>query len=88
MSEVRDRDVGSDFVSIGTMWLSNKKFLVAIFFSAALYGLWKLRNCLCFQDMMSKNGHCLLQKVTAMIHSWSLLCQRRCKGSLWLSWTG
>jgi hypothetical protein len=47
--EVLDIDAGSDFVSIGTLWLiRNKKFLVPnISCSAALWGLWKLRNSLC-----------------------------------------
>jgi len=41
MSEILDRDVPIDFVSFGTMWLSNKKILVAnIFCVAALWGLW------------------------------------------------
>jgi hypothetical protein len=35
MSEVLERDVGSDFISIGTMWLSNEKFLVANSFCAS-----------------------------------------------------
>jgi len=37
---VLDRDAGSDFVSIGTMSLSNKKFLVAnIFFCCPVWAL-------------------------------------------------
>jgi hypothetical protein len=40
MSEVWDREVGSDFLSIGQMWLCNKRFLVCnIFCAAALWGL-------------------------------------------------
>lgn len=28
MSEALDRDVDLDFVSLGTMWLSNKKYII------------------------------------------------------------
>lgn len=75
MSEVLDKQVGNDFVSIGTMWLSNKKFLVAnCFCAAALWGLWKLRNSLCFQGLHWKDGRVLLMNVTAMLLNWSILC--------------
>ena len=73
MSEVLDRDVGADFASIGTLWLSN------IFFCCPM-GALEAENCLCFQDMRWKNGHCLLQKVTAMTQSWSLLCPKEMQG--------
>jgi hypothetical protein len=50
LSEACDRDVGQGFLSIGQMWLSNKRFLVCnSFCAAALWGLWNLRcrlkNC-------------------------------------------
>lgn len=49
MSEALDKEVGLDFVSLGNMWLTNMMFIVEnMFCSAALWGLWKLRNCLCF----------------------------------------
>lgn len=34
LSEVLGRQVGADFPSIGTMWLSNKKFLIDNMFRA------------------------------------------------------
>jgi hypothetical protein len=58
MSEVLNRQVGSDFISIGTLWLSNKKFVIANSVCAtAPWGLWKLRNSLCFQGHPWKDGH-------------------------------
>jgi len=39
MSEILDRELGIGFVSLGTMWQSNKKFLVGnMFCVAALWG--------------------------------------------------
>jgi hypothetical protein len=77
LSEVLDRHVGSDFISLGTMWLSNKKFSVAnSFCAAALWGLWKLRNSLCFQGLLWKDGRVLLLKVAAMLQNWSALCPK------------
>jgi hypothetical protein len=39
--KVYDRDIGIDFLSIGQMWISNKRFLVCNSFcgAAALWGL-------------------------------------------------
>lgn len=38
LSVVLDRQVGVHFISVGTMWLSNKNFLVANNLCAALWG--------------------------------------------------
>jgi len=52
MAEMFGRSVGRSFESIGVMWISNKRFLVDnIFCAAALWGLWKLRNNLCFSGL-------------------------------------
>jgi hypothetical protein len=51
ISECLAIELGNSFESIGKLWLSNKKNIVAnMFTSAALWGLWKLRNHLCFQN--------------------------------------
>jgi hypothetical protein len=77
MSEVLNRQVGSDFISVGTLWLSNKKFVIANSVCAtAPWGLWKLRNSLCFQGHPWKDGHVLLLMVTTMLQTWSSLCPR------------
>jgi hypothetical protein len=55
ISECIDVDLGNCFESISKLWLSNKKHVVAnIFTSAALWGLWKLRNNLCFHKDVGK----------------------------------
>ena len=74
VSEVIGKDVGSSFESIGSLWLSNKRFLVAnMFCSAALWGLWKLRNSLCIQGCRWKDVKILIQLV-GMMQNWRLLC--------------
>lgn len=75
VSEILGRNVGLDFLSIGQMWLSNKRFLVENTFCAdALWGLWKLRNSLCFQGSRWKNEQCLLVMVHVMLQGWAILC--------------
>ena len=75
VSEVIGKDVGSSFESIGSLWLSNKRFLVAnMFCSAALWGLWKLRNNLCFQVLKWRDMNYLLLRIATMLQGWTLLC--------------
>ena len=78
-SEVLNRQVGSDFISVGTLWLSNKKFVIAnSFCAAALWGFWKARNSLCFQGHPWKDGRVLLLTVTTMLQLELAMSQGEC----------
>jgi hypothetical protein len=75
MSEVLSRNVGMDFLSIGQMWISNNSFLVDnMFCAAALWGLWKLRNEMCFQGTVWRSVQSLLISILVMLKNWILLC--------------
>jgi hypothetical protein len=75
LSDIVGRDIGSTFDSIGVCWLSEKKYVnVNILSSAALWGLWKLRNELCFQDGAWISMKHLWWKVAGLVQSWSILC--------------
>ena len=64
ISEAIGKDVGNSFESIGSLWLSNKRFLVDnMFCAAAMWGLWKLRNNLYFQGCLWKDVKLLIQHV-------------------------
>jgi hypothetical protein len=71
ISEILDRNVGMDFfLSIGQMWLSNNRFLVEDFFcAAALWGLWKLRNSICFQGTIWRSVQSLLLSISVMLEA-------------------
>jgi hypothetical protein len=45
-----------------------------MFCGAALRGLWKLRNDMCFQGMVWRSVLSLLLSVLAMLTNWILLC--------------
>jgi hypothetical protein len=83
ISECLDLHCGESFESIGKRWLSTKKFMIAnIFTFAALWGLWKLRNYLCFQDGRWKDMNSLLRRITTLIYNWKLLCPDSQKSEL------
>jgi hypothetical protein len=42
--------------------------------TSALWGLWKLRNCLCFQNGQWRVVKHLLQKIAKLVRNWKLLC--------------
>ncbi|KAJ1297634.1 hypothetical protein BS78_01G392000 [Paspalum vaginatum] len=75
LSEVLGIEVGKDFESVRSLWLSNKRFLVHnIVCSAALWGVWKLRNVLCFQHGSWQNMGTLLLLIWKLAQNWILLC--------------
>jgi len=75
LSDILGRNVGMDFLSIGQMWINNNRCLVDnMFCAAALWGLWKLRNGLCFQGMVWRSVLSLLVAILNMLTSWTLLC--------------
>jgi len=73
ISEIFDRHLGIYFFSIGQLWISNRIFLVCnIFCAAALWGLWKLRNNLCFQVLKWRDMNYLLLRIATMLQGWTL----------------
>ena len=76
-------NVGMNFESIGSMWLSRKRFIVHnILTSAVLWGLWKLRNELCFQNTPWRDIRILLMRVTVLAQNWLILCPEMVKSEL------
>ncbi|KAF8679393.1 hypothetical protein HU200_045736 [Digitaria exilis] len=54
-------ELGCSFESVGSKWLSDKKFIITNIISfAALWSLWKLRNGLCFQNLAWRSKNHLL----------------------------
>jgi hypothetical protein len=52
ISELVGFELGRDYESIVKMWLCNKRYgVVNLITSAICWALWKLRNCLCFQEV-------------------------------------
>ncbi|KAJ1297899.1 hypothetical protein BS78_01G413200, partial [Paspalum vaginatum] len=51
VSDALGVNIKSNFMAIGRMWLSNKKFAVHnIVCAAALWSIWKLKNSIYFQN--------------------------------------
>jgi hypothetical protein len=75
ISEANSTECGASYELMANFWLSNKRFCVLnIFTSAALWGLWKLRNHLCFQNGRLKDVQSLLQRICVMVGDWKILC--------------
>jgi len=70
MSDIFGRSLGTGFfiLSIGQLWSSNNNFLVCNMFSAAaLWGLWKLRNEICFQGLAWKGMRSVPMNIAVLI---------------------
>ena len=65
------RTVGTDFESVASLWIANKKFMVCnIVSSAVIWVLWKLRNELCFQGVPWSGMKKVFAIVGRMLRSW------------------
>ena len=74
ISRVLEIRCGGNFESVGKLWISNKRHLVVNAFTcAALWGLWKLRNLLCFQNGLWQDVPNVLWKIAGLIHNWRIL---------------
>jgi hypothetical protein len=85
ISHAVGRNIGGDFESIGTCWLSNKRFLVINMLCAAalwFFSLWKLRNNLCFNNVSWQCLEALLMKIVMMVQNWTILCPDNMKQDL------
>jgi hypothetical protein len=61
-------------------WLSNKKFdAVNIVSAATLWGIWKLRNALCFQNTVWMNMKHLMWRIAGLAQNWLILCPAEMK---------
>ena len=75
--------MGDGFESIGTFWLSNKRFVVINIISAvAPWGLWKTRNDVCFCNASWRNMQELLLRVAILVRNWQILCSENNKDAL------
>jgi hypothetical protein len=83
ISDIVGRDMGTSFQNIDVCWLSNRKFsAVNIISSAALWGVWKLRNEICFQNKSWRNIKILMMKVAGLAQNWAILCPANKKQDL------
>lgn len=66
-----NRNISADFESVASLWLSNKKFMIAnIISSAVLWVIWKLRNSICFQGVLWLGMKKVYALVGRMLRSW------------------
>jgi len=83
ISELLDTDIGVNFESVGSKWLSNKKFFILnMITSATLWCIWKLRNDLHFQNKRWRDLGTLLMKIAGTVQNWTILCPGSLKDRL------
>ncbi|RLN36127.1 hypothetical protein C2845_PM03G35150 [Panicum miliaceum] len=83
ISELLGLEIGSDFESVGSKWLCNKKFLVHnMISSAALWSIWKLRNNIHFQNSRWRDLGSLLLRITRTIQNWIILSPGQFEGQV------
>jgi hypothetical protein len=79
VSQVIGVQTGSDFESIAKLWLCNKNFgVINIVTSTVIcWGIWKLRNLICFQGDAWLGMQMLWKQVLIILRSWRILVPLR-----------
>jgi hypothetical protein len=68
LSKVAGFNMGIDFELMAKCWLCNTKYGVAnVLSSVVCWGIWKLRNSLCFQDVRWRSMKQLWSMVIPML---------------------
>ena len=66
-----NKSVGTNYESVASLWLANKKYLVTnVITSAVLWVIWKLRNNVCFQGVTWSGMKKVLAVLGRMLRSW------------------
>jgi hypothetical protein len=74
LAGVIDFNAGTDYESMAKCWLCNTKFgIVNILSSAVCWGIWKLRNYLCFQGVVWRSMKQLWSLIIPMLRCWHIL---------------
>lgn len=75
LSVLLNIDIGRNFESVAKWWLCNKNHRIDnIFSSAVLWGLWKMRNSICFQHVHWRSVPAVWQRILTLLKSWKILC--------------
>jgi hypothetical protein len=74
ISDVFHIQIGVDYESMAKHWLCNKKYgIINVFSSALCWGLWKLKNSMCFQGVAWLGMKLVWQTVIPMLRCWKIL---------------
>ena len=75
ISDILEIQIGSDFESIARWWISeDRNSVINVISSATLWSIWTIRNAMCFQGLRWPGVKVLLQRTSAFIRSWRVLC--------------
>jgi hypothetical protein len=74
VSQATEMQIGMYFESVAKLWICNKKwYVVNIITSVVCWGLWKLRNSICFQDVAWLGMQMVWRRVLQMLRCWRVL---------------
>jgi hypothetical protein len=69
-------NIGTDYISVASKWLSRDKFYIAnTILVAVLRGIWLIRNEFVFQNQVWSDVKMVLRKVMALTVEWSPICK-------------
>jgi hypothetical protein len=82
-SELCGKKIGTDFESVASLWLCAKKFkTINIGTTVVMWAIWKMRNCMCFQENQWLGMQDIFFKCARLVRRWRVIQSEEVSSSL------
>jgi hypothetical protein len=88
ISDLVGIEVGGDYVSVASKWLSKEKnYCINVISAAALRSIWLTRNAMIFDKQVWSSVKWILRKIRILLLDWEVMCKKSKMGEMkaWLS---
>jgi hypothetical protein len=83
ISDLVGKEVGGDYVSVESKWLSKeKKYCINVISVAALRSIWLTRNAMIFDKQVWSSVKWILRKIRILLLDWEVMCKRSKMGEM------
>lgn len=76
VADTFDFNIPKNMTELSSFWkLNNKRSVINIACVASIWGIWTMRNDMCFQGMPWTSTRAVLGRISSSLHQWKILCK-------------